>query len=222
MWKFKGISSEDMDIVASELDFTAKAPQRINQVNVDGKNESQYTSLGYEEVDIDVFLQLLDPSRESEVYAWLNGEDLLEYAGKISKAYFYGSFQLTRDATIKTGKVRFMRSPFWHKANEEFTIITTSVVNIGTEPAQPLLRFEKGTTETFDITIGGVRFQYSFGSDTFVEIECGTGEVKYDGLFRFSQIMIGFDLPILPVGTSSIVLHSGDPVIKIKQKDRWL
>lgn len=222
MWKFKGISSEDMDIVASELDFTAKAPQRLNQINVDGKNESQYIPLGYEEVDIDVFLQLLDPTRESEVYAWLNGEGLLEYNGKITKAYFYGSFQLTRDATIKTGKARFMRSPFWHKANEDFSTVTTSVVNAGTMPAQPFLRFEKGTTQTFDITIGGVRFQYDFGSDTFVEIDCSNGEVKYNGLYRFGQISIGFDLPVLPIGTSLIVLHSGDPVIKIKQKDRWL
>ena len=222
MWKFKGISSEDMDIVASELDFTAKAPQRINQVNVDGKNESQYNPLGYEEVDIDVFLQLLDPTRESEVYAWLNGEGMLEYAGKISKAYFYGSFQLTRDASIKTGKVKFMRSPFWHSAIDEFTTITTSVINAGTTPAQPLLRFEKVASQTFDITIGGVRFQYDFGSDTFVEIDCGTGSVTFDGLYRFNQVAIGFDLPILPVGINIVTLHSGDPVIKIKQKDRWL
>jgi hypothetical protein len=222
MWKFNGLSSNDMGVIASELDFTAKAPQRVDRVIVDGKNESQFVPLGYSEVDIDIFLQLVDVAKENEVYSWLNGEGILEFNGKVSKAYFYDSFQFKRDASIKTSRVRLLRSPFWHKAIDEFTNVTTSVINVGTIPSQPLIRFEKNTSSTFDVTIGGVRFNYDFADDTSVEIDCATGEVKFDSLYRFNQIDIGYDLPILAIGSSVVSIHSGDPIVKIKRKDRWL
>lgn len=221
-FKFNNISSLDMGVIPKEVDFTAKASQQVNVNRIEGKNESEFIPLGYEELDLDMVLQLIDISKESAVYAWLNGEGLLEFNGKITKAYFYSSIQFTRDASIKIGNVSFIRSPFWHLVVDDFIIITNEITNIGTHESQPIIRLEKNTTSTVDVTIGGVRFNYDFGSDDYVEIDCESGKVTYDGLYRYGQINIGFDLPILPVGESAVVVHSGDAVIKVKRKDRWL
>ena len=86
-----------------------------------------------------------------------------------------------------------------------------------------MIRLEKGTTDTVELTIANIRFKYTFSNDeTYVEIDCEDMNAYYDGLLRNKYLEIGYDFPILQVGNNPIVINSGDPIIKIKRKDRWL
>ena len=113
--------------------------------------------------------------------------------------------------------------PFWYKATDNYTTITTKVTNEGNIPSRPIIKLEKGEDESIDLTIGSVRFTYTFlEDDTYVEIDCEEMKATYDGMLRNRQLSIGYEFPLLPVGESTVTVHSGDATIKVKRKDRWL
>jgi phage-related protein len=235
MFKFKNISSTDMKFLVEEEDnFIAKASQRINTINIDGRDGSIYNELGYSNIDIPIKGQILDNSKLDDILAWLNGEGALEYEDRITTARFYGDIRPQRNATIKIANFRFIRDPFWYKKDDDFVSILDEydellpITNEGSIASRPIIRIEKGEDDSIDATIGGVRFYYYFGDeeyeegDEYVEIDCETMEATYEGLNRNRQLAIGYDYPLLPVGESEVVIHSGDATVLIKRKDRWL
>ena len=94
--------------------------------------------------------------------------------------------------------------------------------NEGNVESRPILRLEKTVTDKVELTINNCRFKYNFNNEEYVEIDCEQKEVKYEGLNRNRQIEIGYEFPILNVGDNDIKMHSGDCVIKVLRKDRWL
>lgn len=220
--KIGGKTQLEMGVIFEENDFTAKASQSYRQVEVEGLNGASYSPFNYEDIKRPLPIQLIDLTKESAVYAWLDGEQPLEFKDKVTTVRFYESFALEREGGIKKGKVNFIRDPFWYKKTDEYLTVTNEVENEGTVYSEPIIRLEKGVDSLIDLTIGNIRFSYDFGDDTYVEIDCQNAKVTYEGLLRFNQISIGYDFPKLPVGESSITVHSGDAVIKVKRKDRWL
>lgn len=224
MFKFKSKTSTEMKVIVEEEEhFIAKAPQRFEKNEIDGRDGAIFTELGYGIVERPIKVQILDNSKLDDILGWLNGYGDFEYNGRITKARFYDEIEPERKATIKIAKFNFIRDPFWYKATDNYTTITTTVKNDGNISSRPIIRLEKGEDESIDITIGEVRFTYTFPTgDTYVEIDCEEMKATYDGLLRNRQLSIGYDFPLLPVGTSNVTIHSGDAIIKIKRKDRWL
>ena len=101
-------------------------------------------------------------------------------------------------------------------------ITDEKINNEGNVESRPILRLEKTSTESVELTINNCRFKYNFNDEEYVEIDCEQKEVKYEGLNRNRQIEIGYEFPILNVGDNDIKMHSGDCVIKVLRKDRWL
>ena len=105
----------------------------------------------------------------------------------------------------------------------EYTAETTEkITNEGNIYSEPIIRLEKTQTEAVELTINDIRFKYNFNNDEYVEINCEEKTVEYEGLNRNRQIEIGYDFPKLKVGDNEIIMHSGDCVIKVLRKDRWL
>lgn len=223
MWKFKGISDDQMRVVAQEEHFKAKASQRLSEIVVDGKDGIDYEELGYANIQRSIFLQMLDTSKLDEILAWLDGEGDFEFEGKVTKARFSFETSPERYVTRFNATVDFVRSPFWYKKTDMFIQIIDKVINQGTVYAKPVIRLERNLTDSIDLSIGGVRFQYNFPiGESYVEIDCDKMSEMYEGLSRSRQIEIGFNYPMIQVGTSLVNVHTGDAVIKIKRKDRWL
>lgn len=101
-------------------------------------------------------------------------------------------------------------------------ITDEKISNEGNVESRPIFRLEKTSTESVELTINNCRFKYNFNDEEYVEIDCEKKEVKYEGLNRNRQIEIGYEFPILNTGDNDIKMHSGDCVIKILRKDRWL
>lgn len=223
MFKFKGISSEDMQVMVEEEEhFIAKASQRYEITEIEGRDGAIFNTLGYSYIERPIYVQCLNIDKIDEILSWLNGEGEFEYKGRKTIARFYGQLEPQRKACIRIIDATFIRDPFWHKVNDEYIVVTTSIVNEGNLQSRPIIRLEKGTNSSVELTIGGVKFKYNFNNDNYVEIDCKEKTEIYEGLNRSRQIEIGYEYPKLNIGINPINIHSGDATIKVKRKDRWL
>ena len=221
MFIFNGISSKDMDVIEKEEDFIARAAQRYEKIEIEGKNGAEFEEQGYSVVEKTIELQILDVNKIDKILSWLNGTGILEYKGRITTARFYSEISLERIASIKKANVTFIRNPFWTKKRDEYIIVTDTVFNEGNIYSKPVLRLEKNTLDSIEVTVNNVRFKYNFNNESYVEIDCEKATEKYNNLNRSRQIEIGYEYPTILPGLNKIT-HSGDATIKIKRKDSWL
>lgn len=224
MFKFKGISSTDMQVIIEEEEhFLAKAPQRYEVTEIDGKDGAIFNESGYSYIERPIYVQCLNIEKIDDILAWLDGEGEFEYKGRITTARFYSQLEPQRNACIRIIDTNFIRAPFWCKADDEYITVTDNIVNEGNRYSRPIIRLDKGTESNADISINDVRFTYTFGeNDTYVEIDCEEKETKYEELNRNRNLEIGYEFPKLEVGDNTVTLNSGDCTIKVKRKDRWL
>lgn len=222
MFIFNGISSRDMSVVEKEEDFIARVAQRYEKIEIEGKDGAEFEEQGYSVVEKTIELQILDTSKIDRILAWLNGVGILEYKGRITTARFYSEISPERASSIKIADVTFIRDPFWTKKRDEFIIVKDTVFNEGNIYSEPIVRLEKNTSNSIDITVNDIRFIYNFNNESYVEIDCEKATEEYNNLNRSRQIEIGYQYPTISPGLNKIITHSGDATIKIKKKDRWL
>lgn len=223
MFKFKGKSSKEMGVIIEEEQlFLAKAAQKYEEIDINGRNGSIFNELGYSNVEIPMNVQILNSAKLDDIFEWLNGPGEFEYNGRVTTAYFYNEILPQRMVSIKNAEITFKRSPFWKLKESEFQTITTEIQNEGNVFSKPIIRLEKVQTDEIDVSIAGIRFQYNFNNETYVEIDCNECTATYNNLNRNRNLIIGFEFPKLLPGKNPIIIHSGDPIIKIKDKDRWL
>ena len=223
MFKFKGISSEDMQVIIEEEEhFIAKAAQRYEVTEIEGRDGAIFDELGYSYVERPILVQCLNINKIDDVLAWLNGEGKFEYKDRVTTARFYSELVPERSACIRIIDTTFIRDPFWYKAKDDYTEIANNIKNEGSIESRPIIRLEKKGNNNVDVTVNGVRFLYNFNGELYVEIDCENKTVLYEGLNRFKQIQIGYDFPKLKLGDNVVSLNSGDCTIKVRRKDRWL
>ncbi len=224
MFKFKGISSVDMQVIIEEEEhFIARASQRYEMTEIEGRDGAIFEEQGYSVVERPICVQCLNIEKIDNILAWLNGEGEFEYKGRKTIARFYSQLEPIRNACIRVIDTQFIRDPFWNKAIDDYVTVTNNVKNEGNYRSRPIARLEKGSTSSVDITLGNVRFKYNFPeNETYVEIDCKEKKATYEGLNRNRQLEIGYQFPKLNVGNNSITTHSGNCTIKVKRKDRWL
>lgn len=223
MFKFKGISSKDMGVVIEEEDlFLARASQKYENIEINGRDGAIFNEYGYSNIEIPMTIQIINTNKLDQIFSWLNGPGIFEYKDRVTTAYFYNEISPQRVVTIKVAEITFIRSPFWLRKNDEFEVVTNKVINQGNIYSKPIIRLEKGNSSIVELTISGIRFIYNFQEDPYVEIDCENYYASYENLNRNRNLEIGFEFPKIMPGTNSITVHSGDSIIKIKNKDRWL
>ena len=124
MFKFKGISSEEMQVVIEEEEhFIARAAQRYEMTEIEGRDGAEFDTLGYSVVERPIYVQCLNIDKIDDILAWLDGEGEFEYKGRKTIARFYSQLEPQRSACIRIIDASFIRDPFWTKANDEFEIV---------------------------------------------------------------------------------------------------
>lgn len=124
MFKFKGISSEDMQVVIEEEEnFIARASKRYEITEIEGKDGAIFDELGYSVVERPMYVQCLNINKIDDILAWLDGEGEFEYKGRKTTARFYSQLDPQRSSCIRIMDTTFIRDPFWYKANEDFQLV---------------------------------------------------------------------------------------------------
>lgn len=223
MFKFKGRSTEDFSIIVEEeLNLKKKASIKYETIDIPGRNGSLYEEQGYADVEIPLKLQLLDISKIDSIFSWLNGEGILEYENKKTTARIFVEQEPIRAGSIFIIEITVIRSPFWYLIEDDFVNINNTVENIGNVVAYPIIRLEKTSSSSVDLTINGVRFKYNFNDDSYVEFDCESCDALMNDLNRNNYIEIGFEVPRLIPGINSILFNVGNCGIKMKRKDLFL
>lgn len=224
MFYFNDISSKDMKVVLEEeSSFLTKASRLIENLT-EGENANlEYIESGYDIVNGNLVLSVLDKSKIDDIKKWLNGKGILKYKDRITNIAFYESYQVQRTATIYKLSINFVRSPYWLKADDDYEICNDSIENIGNVESYPLIKFEKKISEKIDVTINGVNLVYTFpDNEEYVIIDCQSGNAFYDNLYRNTNLSISFEFPKIKPGINQISINQGDPIIKVMRKDAWL
>ena len=129
MFKFKGISSRDMQVIIEEEEhFIARAAKRYETIEIEGRNGAIFNELGYSYVERPIYVQCLNINKIDQILAWLNGEGEFEYKGRKTIARFYSQLDPQRDTCIRIIDTNFIRDPFWNKATEEYQTIKESKI----------------------------------------------------------------------------------------------
>lgn len=223
MFYFNGLSSDEMGVIAEEEDFMARAALRTQENIIDGVDGSIFDVLGYSNVSIPLKLYILYPERLDEIFQWLTGEGALEYNGRVTNVRFFNELHPVRASNIKTMETTLIRSPFWYDAADDFHKVANDyIVNIGNSPSAPIIKLIGEENAKVDLTIGEVRFTYTFDYSGYVEIDCCKKTETAEGFNKSKQISIGFDYPVLKPGRNKATVHSGNCEVYIKRKDCWL
>ena len=124
MFKFKGISSKDMQVIIEEEEhFIARAARRYETIEIEGRDGAIFNELGYSYVERPIYVQCLNPDKIDEILSWLDGEGAFEYKGRKTTARFYSELEPKREGYIKIIDTTFIRDPFWTKLDDEFVEI---------------------------------------------------------------------------------------------------
>ena len=109
MFKFKGISSDDMSVVIEEEQhFLARAPQKIETTSIEGMDGDIIDFLGYSNIERPIKVQILNTNKLDEILSWLNGKGTFEYENRVTTAYFSQSFEPIRTSSIKVADLMFI------------------------------------------------------------------------------------------------------------------
>lgn len=224
---FKNINSNDIEglIICAEPPISSSA-LKIRETEIDGRDGTIVEELGYKSYTKSVEIGLNKNADIDKIISYFSGKGDLIFNcenDKVYKGAIYEPINLEKLLRFRKGIVVFYCQPFKYKKNDQFVTVTTSVTNEGNTISKPIIRLEKGTYETVDITINDIRLKYTFNTnDTYVEIDCEEMNVSFEGINRNRNLEIGFEFPTLIQGDNDIIIHSGDAVIKVKRKDRWL
>lgn len=217
MFKFKGISNIEMGLIPIEEDFLKRAPIRYEEIQIEGKNGSIYNELGVSDVVSSFDAQLIYDNVD-DIFSWLSGIGEFEYQGRTSIMRFYDVAEALRTSSIKKIKFNYIRSPFWHKANDKFEKCTNKIINLGNTTSNPILLLE-GTGKC-SVEINGSSFSYSFDTDRVVYIDCEEKTESYDGKSKSRNITIGYEYPSLNPGINTLKT-TGTLTVSVKRKDAW-
>lgn len=120
MFKFKGISSNDMQVVIEEEEhFIARAARRYETTEIEGRDGAIFNELGYSYVERPIYVQCLNPNKIDDILEWLDGEGEFEYKGRKTTARFYSQLEPQRETVIRIIDTTFIRDPFWIKLEDE-------------------------------------------------------------------------------------------------------
>ena len=215
-------------VALSQMPDHRKAKKRYTEYYVKGRDGALHVDEGYANFEITAVLVLLDAAANKRqlVNAWADGTGKLILSDDLTKAY-----NATVEKEVKwkrvqgntgffdTADVIFNCQPCMVQATETPVVFTQTgtIINPGSAVAYPLLAIE-GSGDT-TVTIAGTEITIDdMTSNVPVYIDCETGYVYTE---TGATEMHG-EIPVLPIGTSSIALGTGATKVTITPHWRWV
>ncbi len=221
MFYIDNISSADLGIMLENENFKSRASISYDEIEIEGKDGIGLIPKNFENVEGDIVVYMtLD--NEDYILPLFTGKHTIRIDDRETDIFFYESLDLFSYSQKNAFETHFLRSPFWRKHNDTYTLVTSSVTNLGNVKSKPLIKLKGIANTTVDLTIAGIRFKYHFDEDNEVIVDCDQQEETYNGISKSKNIEIGFEYPILQVGSNDVAIHAGTCEIYVMRKDAWL
>ena len=227
--EFRGVSTEALaGVYISKMPNHRRASMRYTEYNVQGRDGTLHTEEGYSNFELPLTLILLDAPAEARqaVNAWATGTGKLVISDDPTKAYKASVLKEVRWTRQKgnhgyfdTAQITFWCDPFMYEANDTVAVFTAdgSLLNPGTAEAYPDIVVEGAGNVTF--TVGGSTVTISgMTSGVPVNIDCANG---YIYAASGAMTMTG-NIPVLPVGVSTVDLGTNCSKLTITPHWRWI
>lgn len=225
---FKGISSEDFNIIVNSLPVISKPAMRVQETKIDGVDGSIIEELGYESYDKKIKITITENNID-EIIKWLNGEGELILSNEPDKFYKAKVIsQINFESLIKYAPVEvvFRVQPFKYEYQEE--IINTPIEEItelvienkGNYISKPIIEL-RGTGTIEFILNGYTLFRYTFPDEENIVIIDSQKQDAYLGDVLKNRNMSG-EFPIFEIGENIITWEGAIENIGISLKSRWL
>lgn len=225
---FRGVTTTSLGIIVSKMPSHKKGAMRHTEYTIPGRDGSLHVDEGYEPFDLIAYVMLDNANAiaRQTVNAWADGTGKLFTSDDTSKCYeasVLKAIEWTRDEVggkfYDTAKIVFHCQPFMRETVETTQTITTAttLLNAGDMDARPLIQVNGSGDCSFtvngnEITIEGVQ------SSVPVYIDSETGYVY---AASGAKAMTG-EIPILPIGTSTITPGTGITSLIITPRWRWV
>lgn len=219
MLKINGLSEKDLGIVIAEPSaILGRAPLRFEEIEIEGADGTRIETLGYQNSLKSWVIQIVDLSKIDLILSTFTGRQRIDYKGRYAWCTFLEGFNLERMVFLQRGTINFSRDPFWI-IDEDFESIYK---NDGNVVSKPIIKLSKTTSSEVTIRVNDVQFKYTFGVDPYVEIDCESKNASYNNLLRNMNLEIDWSFPELNPGINDVEIISGDAIVTMKRRSRWL
>ena len=210
-FEWNGERCTEYGIHVMELPPITMPAERVTFTNIPGRSGS-LTTLEGEDVYDDLLLTatciLSDPSRISQIAAWLKGSGTVTFANRDGGFYYARVVnqipfdKILRGNPHRTFAVNFRCKPFWYQADAEPITLTASgtfITNPGTIAAEPVITVY-GSGE-ITLMVGATIMELS---DITESITLDTPLMEaYSGMTNMNSHMSG-DFPLLEPGQNAV------------------
>lgn len=224
-----GIRSESINgLLIQELPPVIKPPMRTEIEEIDGRDGSIVTHLGYGAYEKDMIIGLYGDYDIDNVIKYFNSSGTVIFSNEIDKVYQYqitDSIDFERLAHFRVATVTFYVQPFKHSSIEEEQTFTTSpckVINSGNIPSKPKLTiFGTGTvtvalngTDILSISYGNINRRITIDAEIME---------AYFGNTLFNRAVAGnYDDLTMPIGENTLSWTGTVYEVKVDNYSRWI
>ena len=231
-FEFNGVRSSDMGVLLMSTPDITRAPMRYELVEVDGRDGTEYNSLGYGNYIKELNIGIKKEADINKILAWLSGKGRLIISNEPDK--YYEVFMLSESVyskliSFRKGIISCTCKPF-KKAVKNETIelgieaakVNSTVINEGTYIAEP--KIEVTANSDFAIYVNGNKVsEISLNEEAIVTVDSENMEC-YKNNIKYNRSMTG-EFPILNPGENKLVIETLTGAVtkcEVVVNPRWL
>lgn len=227
-----GVSSESVGgLLVTELPSIVKPPKRIIEEEIDGKDGSIITELGYGAYDKTISIALTSGFNIDQIIEYFNTSGTATFSNEPDKYYrftIYEEIDFEKLLRFKTAEVIFHCQPFKFSTQETpqtFSNPTTiTLTNSGNTSSKPILEIT-GQGEVSISLNGSELFEITFSDEDYETYTIDTEQLNAyneSGTFVNRNIIGNYDNLRLNKGNNTLTVSGDCTKIVANKISRWL
>ena len=225
-----GVRSDTLEgLMIQELPPVIKPPMRTQIEEIDGRDGSIVTNLGYGAYEKEMIIGLYGDFNLDHIIEFFNSSGIAIFSNELDKIYQYqimGSIDFERLAHFRVATVTFYVQPFKHSSVEEEQEFTTSpvdVINAGNIESMPVLTITGMGNVTISLN-GTAILVVALGSNERTVVIDAEQMNAYHGTAFYNRSVAGdYDDLTLKKGKNTLSWSGGIvSSVKIDNYSRWI
>ena len=225
-----GFRSDNVEgLLIQELPPIIKPPMRTEIEEIDGRDGSIVTHLGYGAYEKEMIIGLYGDYDIDHVIRFFNSSGTAIFSNELDKVYQYQiveQIDFERLAHFRVATVTFYVQPFKHSSVEEeqeFTSSPISVINSGNVKSKPVLTIRGSGTVTLSLNGTAILVLTLGGTERSIIIDAENMNAYWGNTFLNRLVSGDYDDLTLNIG-KNILSWSGGSVssMKIDNYSRWI